>query len=153
MSATIKIVIVVAVLTAAVGLIAMKQKTPKAPPDSASAVTTPVDALPQQTSAPLPRLVDLGAGKCIPCKMMMPILDQLRHDFGDHFEVTFIDISIDREAGEVYGVHIIPTQIFFDADGNELFRHEGFYAREEILDKWRELGFVFEPATASEAAS
>jgi thioredoxin 1 len=38
---------------------------------------------------------------------------------------------------------MIPTQIFFDADGNELFRHEGFYARADMLAKWQELGYEF----------
>jgi len=40
----------------------------------------------------------------------------------------------------MHGIRIIPTQIFFDAEGNELFRHEGFFAREDILAKWKELG-------------
>ncbi len=35
---------------------------------------------------------------------------------------------------------MIPTQIFFDADGRELFRHTGFYGKEDILAKWRESG-------------
>ncbi len=43
-------------------------------------------------------------------------------------------------AGEAYGIKLIPTQIFFAADGTELFRHEGFFATEDILAKWRELG-------------
>ena len=34
----------------------------------------------------------------------------------------------------------MPTQIFYDSSGKELFRHEGFYSKEDILGKWNELG-------------
>lgn len=92
----------------------------------------------------LPRLLDLGSTQCIPCKAMAPILDELAETFDGEFEVVFIDVREDREAGAEHGVTIIPTQIFFDAEGNELFRHQGFYSREDILAKWREFGFEFE---------
>jgi thioredoxin 1 len=54
--------------------------------------------------------------------------------------VEFIDIWKNPGAGEKYAVEMIPTQIFFDAEGKELFRHTGFLAKEEILAKWKELG-------------
>ena len=95
----------------------------------------------------LPRLVDLGAGKCIPCKQMKPILDELKRDHAEHFETVFIDVWENRDEGPKYGIRIIPTQIFFDASGKERFRHEGFMAKKDILAKWRELGVeVKEPA-------
>jgi thioredoxin 1 len=90
-----------------------------------------------------PRLVDLGAGKCIPCKLMAPILEQLRSEYAGRFDVTFIDVWAAPEAANPYHIRVIPTQVFFDAKGKELFRHEGFYSREQILGKWRELGFAF----------
>lgn len=90
--------------------------------------------------AVLPRLVDLGAGKCIPCKQMKPILDELARDYADQFVTVFIDVWEKREEGEKYGIRMIPTQIFYDAAGQERFRHEGFYAKKDILAKWRELG-------------
>lgn len=90
---------------------------------------------------PRPRLVDLGAGKCIPCKAMAPILEELRQTHADQFEVVFIDVWENPEAAEPYDINLIPTQIFFDADGKELWRHEGFLAKEDILAKWRELGW------------
>jgi thioredoxin 1 len=90
--------------------------------------------------APLPRLVDLGADKCIPCKMMAPILDELAAEYKGQMEVVFIDVWKDRAAGEKYGIRAIPTQIFYSADGKELFRHTGFYPKADILAKWKELG-------------
>jgi len=88
----------------------------------------------------LPRLVDLGADKCIPCKMMAPILDALREEYRGRLDVVFIDVWKDAAAGERYGIRAIPTQIFYDAEGAELYRHEGFLGREDILTKWQELG-------------
>lgn len=100
--------------------------------------------------ARLPRLVDLGAGKCIPCRMMMPILEELRCEYAGEFEVVFIDVWENREASARYRIRVIPTQIFLDAEGNELFRHEGFWSKAAILAKWRELGVAL---TAPEAGS
>jgi thioredoxin 1 len=89
---------------------------------------------------PLPRLVDLGADKCIPCKMMAPILAGLAKDYAGQLNVQFIDVWKNAEQGKPYGIRVIPTQIFFDAAGKERFRHEGFMAKKDILAKWRELG-------------
>jgi thioredoxin 1 len=89
---------------------------------------------------PIPRLVDLGAGKCIPCKAMAPILEQLRADYAGRLEVTFIDVWKDPGVGEPFRIRMIPTQIFYGADGRELGRHEGFMSREEILAQWKVLG-------------
>jgi len=94
--------------------------------------------------ANLPRLVDLGASKCIPCKMMAPILDQIKEDYAGRLEVEVIDISKNPNQAGKYAIRIIPTQIFFDASGKELFRHEGFFSGEDILKKWKELGVDLE---------
>ena len=88
----------------------------------------------------LPKLVDLGAGKCIPCKMMAPILEQMKKDYAGTLDVEFIDVWKNPDAGKQYQIEVIPTQIFYDATGKELFRHIGFYAKADILAKWKELG-------------
>jgi thioredoxin 1 len=95
------------------------------------------------TSAGLPRLVDLGSDKCAQCKMMAPILDDLREEYAGRFEVVFIDVRKTEGAAKEYGVSVIPTQIFYAADGEELYRHVGFYSGQEILAKWAELGVTF----------
>jgi len=88
----------------------------------------------------LPLLLDLGATKCIPCKMMAPILDELREEYRGVFDVVFIDVWENRKAIGKYSVRVIPTQIFFNAEGAELYRHQGFYSKEQILNKWKDLG-------------
>ena len=97
---------------------------------------------PSATSSarPIPRLVDVGAGKCIPCKAMAPILDQLRADYAGRMDVVFVDVWKDPAAGEPYRIRMIPTQIFYGADRRELARHQGFMSREEILAQWKALG-------------
>lgn len=90
-----------------------------------------------------PHLVDLGADQCIPCKMMAPILDELKKDFAGRMDVTFIDVWKNREQAGRFGIQMIPTQIFYDPDGNELYRRSGFIGREDILETWKRLGYDF----------
>ncbi|MHC4364173.1 MAG: thioredoxin family protein [Planctomycetota bacterium] len=92
----------------------------------------------------LPRLVDLGADKCIPCKMMAPVLEELKKDYAGTLSVEFIDVWKNPDKAKEYEIMIIPTQIFFDASGKELFRHEGFFSKEDILAKWKQLGVNIE---------
>jgi thioredoxin 1 len=92
----------------------------------------------------IPCLVDLGAGKCIPCKQMKPILDELEREYDGRFDVLFYDVWEDPEPAEKYGIHAIPTQIFLDEEGRELFRHVGFFSKEDILNTWEGLGYDFD---------
>jgi thioredoxin 1 len=86
-----------------------------------------------------PVLLELGAHWCPPCRQMTPILNELAAE-QKAFIVAFVDIDESKEIAAYYGVQTIPTQIFFDPDGNELFRHVGFYSKAEILNKWEQLG-------------
>jgi thioredoxin 1 len=88
----------------------------------------------------VPRIVDLGKGQCIPCKMMAPILEELTEEYRGRVIIEVIDIGNKPEAVKEYGMRVMPTQIFFDAEGNEVWRHEGFLAKEIIVEKLREMG-------------
>jgi len=72
--------------------------------------------------------------------MMAPILEELTVEYAGVFDVEFIDVWKQPDQAEKYGVETIPTQIFFDASGKEVFRHVGFFSKEEILAKWKEIG-------------
>lgn len=89
---------------------------------------------------PLPRLLDLGANKCIPCKMMFPVLDQLKKDYEGKLTVEFIDVWKNPSAGEKYKVKMIPTQIFYDRKGKEVFRHQGYFPKEDIIAAFKKHG-------------
>jgi len=88
----------------------------------------------------LPALIDLGAGTCIPCKMMAPILEELKKELAGKLVVEFLDIGKNPQFAKEYQIRVMPTQIFYDASGKELFRHEGFMSKQDILAKWAELG-------------
>jgi thioredoxin 1 len=81
---------------------------------------------------PLATFIELGAESCIPCKMMQPILKEIREEYQGLVKVEFIDLYKDRAASQKYSVRMMPTQVFLDMDGREFFRHEGFYPKEEI---------------------
>ncbi len=134
MNKHVKILVVIGLVLVIGAVLALKQGRI----NISSQEKTSTAAKPLQNN--LPRLVDLGADKCIPCKMMAPILEGLRREYEGRLEVTFIDVWKNQDAGRQYGIRLIPTQIFFDASGKELYRHEGFFAKEDILAKWRELG-------------
>ena len=140
---------IVAALAVAAGAVMISKRSPNStgPTPSgvmADALSTGVaatqEAVQTATPAAMPRLVDLGAGKCIPCKMMAPILEELKRELAGKLRVEFIDVWVNPAAGETYGINRIPTQIFYDVSGKELSRHEGFMAREDILARFKDHG-------------
>ncbi|MFH1283466.1 MAG: thioredoxin family protein [bacterium] len=87
-------------------------------------------------------LVELGSVKCIPCKKMKPILDEIETKYSEQVDVVFHDVWT-KEGGrdaEKYKIRLIPTQVFLDKSGKEYFRHEGFYPLDEIIEKLKEGG-------------
>jgi len=85
-------------------------------------------------------LVDLGAGECIPCKMMAPILAKLEKRYAGKAAVVFLDVWKDQTPARRFGIRAIPTQIFFDKKGKEVYRHEGFLSEEEIVRRFKDMG-------------
>jgi thioredoxin 1 len=161
MKTPLKLVIVAALAAAVIAAVAFKHgKSPAEPKGSVSsvaAISTPAgtvnpSAVPPVAAAKLPRLIDLGADKCIPCKMMAPILEEMKGEYAGRLEVVFIDVWKSPEAGQAFGIDVIPTQIFFDAEGTERFRHIGFFSKEDILGKWKELGVDLGDKPKPEAA-
>ena len=149
MKTPLKLAIVAALAVTVVAAVALKQNKDKTPAETNTvAVAAVANAPAENTSdratpvanAKLPKLLDLGAGKCIPCKMMAPILEELKKEYTGKMNVEFIDVWENPDAARQYGIEVIPTQIFYDAEGKELFRHVGFFAKEDILAKWKELG-------------
>lgn len=131
MSRNLVIGLVVAAAVAAV-LVLRPANTAPLPAPAAAVVSTS-----------RPKLLDLGATSCIPCKAMVPVLEGLRTDFAGRMDVEFIDITRDHQAGEAWRVEIMPTQIYLSADGHELARHQGFASRADILAQWQQLGLTF----------
>jgi thioredoxin 1 len=62
--------------------------------------------------------------------------------------VEIVDVALYPSAAKRYGMNIFPSQIFLLPSGKET-RHEGFFSRQEIVDKWRELGVNLTPPTST----
>ncbi|RWU03465.1 thioredoxin [Pseudodesulfovibrio sp. S3] len=85
-------------------------------------------------------MVDIGAHACIPCKMMTPIIEELSKEYEGRAAIAFIDVWKHREQASRYGISAIPTQIFYDPQGKEQYRHTGFLDKQSIVAKLAELG-------------
>jgi thioredoxin 1 len=85
-------------------------------------------------------LVDLGAGTCIPCKMMAPILTKLEKEYQGKAAIIFIDVWKYKDQVDRFGIRAIPTQIFFDKKGKEVYRHEGFMSEKDIVSQLKKMG-------------
>ena len=145
MNITGKIVIVVVLIAAVVIVIAVKQN--QTGRDTTTTLSefagqpVPAEYKPEHlTGKGLPALIDIGAGTCIPCKLMAPILEELKKELAGRLDVQFLDLNKYPGAANEYRISVMHTQIFYDALGKELFRHEGFYSKEDILSKWKDLG-------------
>lgn len=76
--------------------------------------------------------VELGSVNCIPCKKMQPVMASIEKKYAGQVKVTFHDVWKDDAPAKKYGIDLIPTQVFLDAGGKELMRHQGFYPEEDI---------------------
>ncbi len=85
-------------------------------------------------------MLELGSVGCIPCEQMKAVMQKLRETYTGKLEVIFIDVRQDNKTGRRFNVHMIPTQVFLDAKGNEFHRHIGFYAFEEITPVLKKAG-------------
>ena len=90
--------------------------------------------------SPLPKLLDFGRGKCIPCNKMAPILKELSEEYKDRVIIKIIEIDQESGLTTANRIRLIPTQIFFDAKNQEVLRHEGFMDKEQINKMFEKMG-------------
>lgn len=87
-----------------------------------------------------PVVADFGRGTCVPCKMMEPILKKLQKDYEGKASILILDVGEYASLSRKYGVRMIPTQIFFDANGKEVHRHQGFMPEDNLIAQLRKMG-------------
>ena len=85
-------------------------------------------------------MIDLGKKTCTQCKMMAPILEKLKIKYKGKAEVVFINLLDDPEQQYRFKLKALPTQIFFNSDGEEVFRHTGFMAEKAIIEQLGKMG-------------
>lgn len=103
----------------------------------------------------LPRLLDFGSKQCKACKAMEVVLEACKAKHSDEFDTEFIDVwkSENQTFAQDHQIQSIPTQVFFNEEGKEIFRHTGFISEEAILAKWAELGIIFSSEPDNEKQS
>jgi thioredoxin 1 len=97
-------------------------------------------SIPEVPAKDMVTMVDIGAKKCIPCKMMAPIMESLEKEYKGKAAIIFIDVWENRGQGQRFGIRSIPTQIFYDKAGKEVYRHEGFISKDNIIAQLEKLG-------------
>jgi thioredoxin 1 len=85
-------------------------------------------------------MIDLGANSCVPCKMMAPILEKLEKEYKGRAAIVFLDVWKDPNLAKRFGIKVIPTQIFYDKEGREVYRHVGFMSENAIVTQLKDLG-------------
>jgi thioredoxin 1 len=88
----------------------------------------------------LVNLIDLGADSCLPCKMMAPIMTKLEKTYKGKAAIIFIDVWKFPDQAKRFGVRAIPTQIFYDKTGKEIYRHMGFMSEGQIVHQLKIMG-------------
>lgn len=86
--------------------------------------------------------IELGSVRCIPCKKMIPIMEEIKKEYAGQVKVLFYDVWTPEGApfAGQYKIKLIPTQVFLDKDGNEYFRHVGFFPKEELVAVLKQKG-------------
>lgn len=135
---TISLVLAVAAAVAAFALV--RPDGAKVGPEAAG---RPPQAVSQTADSPSPgrvTMIDLGADSCVPCKMMAPIIEELKREYAGRADIIFHDVWKDPAPAKQYGIRAIPTQIFFDRQGREVHRHVGFMDKKAIVEILTRLG-------------
>jgi thioredoxin 1 len=122
-----------------IAILAIWSCTSSSEKDNESDTDVQIAASADTAATHLPKLLDLGSDYCKPCKKMAPILDSLKIVYQGKVEIEFIDIKKDKQSARKYGITMIPTQIFFDAEGKEKYRHVGFLSAESIASYFKML--------------
>ena len=86
--------------------------------------------------------IELGADRCIPCKAMQPVMREIAREYKETIQVVFYDVWKTPKYAKDYGIQMIPTQVFIDKNGEEIFRHVGFFAKNDILKMLKEKGIL-----------
>lgn len=86
--------------------------------------------------------MELGSVRCIPCQKMQKVMTSVEEKFGSQVKVVFYDVWTPegKPYGKKYNINSIPTQIFFDKNGKEYYRHVGYFPEDELVKILKQKG-------------
>jgi thioredoxin 1 len=127
--------LVVAVLGLAMagGALSYTLKQSAMPPAPVVQVPAGADRVQAALRLGKPAVVEFGGSACAGCREMKPILEALAREHGDHVTVLDIDVLKAREYISRYKIRLLPTQVFFDAQGDETGRNMGPISASGVL--------------------
>jgi thioredoxin 1 len=88
----------------------------------------------------LPVLVQFTSESCVYCKEMEPILEEITEEYEGKAIIRIVDVNEHPDEARENSIRVVPTQVFFNAQGEGVNRHEGFMSKEEVLQVFREIG-------------
>jgi len=83
-------------------------------------------------SSETPVLVDFFADWCGPCKMLAPILKDVKEELGDAVKIVKIDVDKNQSIAAKYSVRGVPTMLLFK-DGKQVWRQSGVLQKKDIV--------------------
>lgn len=105
----------------------------RAQDEAAPMVSATTDPVALALAAGKPAVIEFGANACVSCREMKPVLAALAQSHGDRITVADVDILKERDHISRYQIRLMPTQVFFDAQGRETGRHMGKISADDIL--------------------
>ena len=135
---------VISILLLLLLVFAISCSSPQSTPTSQSAEASNLTSitLNEALSNGKPTLAEFGRGTCIPCKEMKPILENLAAEYQDKLNVSIVSVDLYRDITSYYKIMAIPTQVCFDSSGKEVFRHVGFWPKDQIIAELSKLGII-----------
>ena len=133
----VRISVLVEKLRTQAAITTFPERFPKPPPPALEAATA--DAFQVALKSGRPTLLDFASKSCPACIRLRPVMGALKDAHKERINVLFLEVSANRDLSLYYKVRLVPTLIFFDAQGREVHREMGFMRQEAIEKVLRDL--------------
>lgn len=130
-SLVVKIVIIIATISMVAGVYFIKQSV------SSKSESVTEDFI---TDKKATKMINFIEENCYACVKMEGLMKEIISEYEGVAEIAEVDVMENSELANKYNIMYTPTQIFFDEDGNEIYRHEGFIGKKDLVKKFAELG-------------